>query len=83
MPIADTNDLSAAWQRAGREDAFWEANRADLTGRYPDQVVAVVDEHVIGVDADLFALAEALQAKCYDLRQMSIAFMRSKSPPSS
>jgi hypothetical protein len=81
MTLTDEDGLAAAWERADREHAFWEANRADLTQRYPDLFVAVVDEQVLDTDPDLYALAERLQAGGHDLREVWISFMRFKSPP--
>ncbi len=81
MTVSDTDGLAAAWERADREHAFWQANRADLTRRYPDQFVAVVDEQVIDSDPDLYVLAERLLAGGHDLRDAWITFMRFESPP--
>ena len=82
MTVPDTDDgLAAAWERADREDAFWEANRADITRRYPDQFVAILDEQVIDSDPDLYVLAERLQSAGHDLRDVWIRFMRLNSPP--
>ncbi len=82
MAVPEVDDgLAAAWERADRDHAFWEANRADLTRRYPDQFVAAADEQVIDNDPDLYTLAERLEAGGYDLRNVSISFMRFKSPP--
>ena len=82
MAVPDTDDgLAVAWERADREDAFWEANRVDITRRYPDQFVAVIDEQVVDSDLDLYALAERLRADGHDLREVWISFMRFHSPP--
>ena len=81
MTVADVDEVTAALERAERGRAFWKANRAELTRRYPDQFVAVLDERVISTDVDLFGLAERLQAEGHDLRDVWISFMRWKSPP--
>ena len=81
MAIPEVDDgLAAAWERADRERAFWKANRAELTRRYPDQFVAIADAQVIDTDPDFYVLAERLEAGGYDRRDVSISFMRFKSP---
>jgi len=81
MMIHGTDDLSAVWERAERERAFWKTNRSDLTRRYPDQFVAVVDERVIAIDADLLVLTQRLRIKGHDIRDAWIAFMRTERHP--
>ncbi len=79
--IQGTDDLSAVWERAERERAFWKTDRADLTRRYPDQFVAVIDERVIATDADLLVLTERLRTEGHDIRDAWIAFMGSGRHP--
>ena len=57
-----------------------KTSRADLTRRYPDQFVAVVDERVIAADADLLVLTQRLRTEGSDIRDTWIAFMRSGRP---
>lgn len=79
--IQGTDDLSAVWEGAERERAFWKSNRADFTRRYPDLFVAVVEERVVAADSDLLVLTQRLRAEGHDVRDTWIAFMSSGHHP--
>ena len=75
VPLPDRETLDAARKRAEAERAFWSAHRADLTRRYPDEFVAVLDGKVVDHDRDLMVLARRLQASGVQPNEATIEFM--------
>ncbi len=52
---------TAAWRRADDERAFWQAHHQEFLERYPDQFVAVKDQAVVAIGADLDELLSGLE----------------------
>lgn len=71
----DRAALDAAWQRANERRAFWDAHRAELTKRYPDQFVAVAGGEAVDHDPDLMALVQRLRVAGRDVRDVRIEFL--------
>lgn len=72
--------ISSAWRRAQAEQAFWQAHRAELTERYPDQFVAVLDGHVVATGSDLESLVAGLAAKGLTPQAVWIRFLATTRP---
>ena len=75
VPLPDRETLDAARKRAEEERAYWDAHRADLTSKYPDEFVAVQNGVVVGHDPDLIVLAQRLQAAGFAPNEATIEFM--------
>ena len=78
VPLPDRATLDAARKRAEEERAFWNAHRADLTEKYPDEFVAVLNGDVIDRDRDLMVLARRLQEAGVRPNEAMIQFMPSE-----
>lgn len=50
-----------AWERADKEQAFWEEQAADFPLRYPDQYVAVHDDIVVAHASSLLEIIDLLR----------------------
>ena len=75
VPLPDRATLDAARKRAEEERAYWDAHRAKLTSRYPDEFVAALHGEVVGHDPDLMVLAQRLQAAGIEPKEATIEFM--------
>ena len=75
VPLPDRETLNAARRRAEKERAFWSANRAELTRRFPDEFVAVLNGEVVDHDRDLIVLARRLQESGVQPNEAAIEFM--------
>lgn len=78
VPVPTRAALDAAQRRAEEERAYWDAHRADLTRRYPDEFVAVRGGEVVEHDPDLMVLAERLQIAGIQPKDAFIAYLATK-----
>lgn len=75
VPLPDRETLDAARKRAEDERAFWSAHRVELTSRYPDEFVAVLNGTVVDHDRDLMVLVQRLQASGIRPNEAMIEYM--------
>lgn len=73
-PLPDRAILDAAQRRTEEDRAFWNAHRADLTARYPDEFIAINHGKVVDHDLDLMVLASRLQDCDTEMTEISIKF---------
>ena len=57
------DELSALWEQAAAEEAFWQEHHHEFIKTYPDQFVAVRGGAVVAVASNLRALVGELQAR--------------------
>lgn len=78
MISPDDDRVAAGFQHAEAEQKFWEKHRDELSQKYPDQFVAVVDGAVIATATDLQQLLYALRTKSVDPPMAWVRFMASR-----
>ena len=66
------NQVQAELQRFKRDTAYYEAHHAELLARYPEQWVAISNQHVVGVAPDYEQLLDELQAKGFAVGQVLV-----------
>lgn len=78
VPLPDRATLVAARLRAEEERAFWSAHRAELTRRFPDEFVAVLNGEVVDHARDLMVLARRLQESGVRPNEAAIEFVATR-----
>ena len=76
--ISPSDDrIEAGFREAQAQQEFWESHSEELSRQYPDQFVAVRDDKVVEVAADLQQLVYALRAKGIEPSSVWVRFMAS------
>ena len=57
------NEIQAELERFHRDVLYFEAHQEQLLAQYPEQWVAIFDEHVVGADPDVDRLLAAVRER--------------------
>lgn len=73
--VPDLEEAAAVLREGRREQAFWDANYADLARRYPERYIAVHDGAVVAVSDDLPTLEAAVRRRGLDIRRAWVRYV--------
>jgi hypothetical protein len=75
MPVPPLDRADLKQEERAREQRFWAEHFARLVQAYPDQFVAVHDNHVVAARPDLLQLLDAFAAKGLSREDVWVKFL--------